>query len=179
MTLWPPNRAAPRSLPSSPRPQPARSAPAQQQGGRAAMPVLLRLTPALGTPDCPAPLPGSARPLAPAPVAALRARPVSPHNRCRNVPGPERGGSPASRAETQRQPGAPGQAPRLPTAALSPGRPGSEGESPVAAPQVFLEELNRKQPDVEKATKSCKRKLGPELGPPAARRLSARKDPAS
>ncbi|XP_059579590.1 microtubule-actin cross-linking factor 1, isoforms 6/7 isoform X2 [Alligator mississippiensis] len=40
---------------------------------------------------------------------------------------------------------------------------------------VFLEELNRKQPDVEKATKSCKRKLGPELGPPAARRLSARR----
>uniref|UniRef100_A0A8C4UNJ5 EF-hand domain-containing protein n=1 Tax=Falco tinnunculus TaxID=100819 RepID=A0A8C4UNJ5_FALTI len=30
--------------------------------------------------------------------------------------------------------------------------------------QVFMEELNRKQPDVEKVTKSCKRKLATELG---------------
>ncbi|KAM9235330.1 microtubule-actin cross-linking factor 1, isoforms 6/7-like [Leptosomus discolor] len=40
---------------------------------------------------------------------------------------------------------------------------------------VFMEELNRKQPDVEKVTKSCKRKLGTELGPPAARRLATRR----
>ncbi|XP_065256180.1 microtubule-actin cross-linking factor 1, isoforms 6/7-like [Emys orbicularis] len=37
----------------------------------------------------------------------------------------------------------------------------------------FMEELNRKQPDVEKVTKSCKRKLAPELGPPTTRRLAA------
>ncbi|XP_050795246.1 microtubule-actin cross-linking factor 1, isoforms 6/7-like isoform X3 [Gopherus flavomarginatus] len=37
----------------------------------------------------------------------------------------------------------------------------------------FMEELNRKQPDVEKVTKSCKHKLAPELGPPATRRLAA------
>lgn len=43
--------------------------------------------------------------------------------------------------------------------------------------QVFMEELNRKQPDVEKVTKSCKRKLAAELGPPAARRLATRKVP--
>lgn len=43
--------------------------------------------------------------------------------------------------------------------------------------QVFMEELNRKQPDVEKVTKSCKRKLAAELGPPAARRLATRKTP--
>ncbi|CAM5087884.1 unnamed protein product [Eretmochelys imbricata] len=36
----------------------------------------------------------------------------------------------------------------------------------------FMEELNRKQPDVEKVTKSCKRKLAPELGPPGTRRLA-------
>uniref|UniRef100_A0A8D0EWW3 EF-hand domain-containing protein n=1 Tax=Strix occidentalis caurina TaxID=311401 RepID=A0A8D0EWW3_STROC len=42
---------------------------------------------------------------------------------------------------------------------------------------VFMEELNRKQPDVEKVTKSCKRKLATELGPPAARRLATRKSP--
>ncbi|RMC22600.1 hypothetical protein DUI87_00393 [Hirundo rustica rustica] len=35
---------------------------------------------------------------------------------------------------------------------------------------VFMEELNRKQPDVEKVTKSCKRKL--DLGPAAGRRLA-------
>ncbi|KAM9644371.1 microtubule-actin cross-linking factor 1, isoforms 6/7-like isoform 3-T3 [Morphnus guianensis] len=40
---------------------------------------------------------------------------------------------------------------------------------------VFMEELNRKQPDVEKVTKSCKRKLAAELGPPAARRLATRR----
>ncbi|CAM9306034.1 unnamed protein product [Bubo scandiacus] len=40
---------------------------------------------------------------------------------------------------------------------------------------VFMEELNRKQPDVEKVTKSCKRKLATELGPPAARRLATRR----
>ncbi|XP_075346520.1 microtubule-actin cross-linking factor 1, isoforms 6/7-like isoform X5 [Mycteria americana] len=40
---------------------------------------------------------------------------------------------------------------------------------------VFMEELNRKQPDVEKVTKSCKRKLAVELGPPAARRLATRR----
>ncbi|KAM6318673.1 epiplakin, partial [Aegotheles albertisi] len=40
---------------------------------------------------------------------------------------------------------------------------------------VFMEELNRKQPEVEKVTKSCKRKLGTELGPPAARRLATRR----
>lgn len=40
-----------------------------------------------------------------------------------------------------------------------------------------MEELNRKQPDVEKVTKSCKRKLAAELGPPAARRLATRKGP--
>ncbi|TFJ98722.1 neural retina-specific leucine zipper protein [Platysternon megacephalum] len=37
----------------------------------------------------------------------------------------------------------------------------------------FMEELNRKQPDVEKVTKSSKRKLAPELGPPTTRRLAA------
>uniref|UniRef100_A0A8C8A9M3 EF-hand domain-containing protein n=1 Tax=Otus sunia TaxID=257818 RepID=A0A8C8A9M3_9STRI len=42
---------------------------------------------------------------------------------------------------------------------------------------VFMEELNRKQPDVEKVTKSCKRKLATELGAPAARRLATRKSP--
>lgn len=46
-----------------------------------------------------------------------------------------------------------------------------------AAPQVFMEELNRKQPDVEKVTKSCKRKLAVDLGPPATRRLATREDP--
>lgn len=46
-----------------------------------------------------------------------------------------------------------------------------------AVPQVFMEELNRKQPDVEKVTKSCKRKLATELGPPATRRLATRKGP--
>ncbi|XP_025944139.1 microtubule-actin cross-linking factor 1, isoforms 1/2/3/5-like isoform X1 [Apteryx rowi] len=40
---------------------------------------------------------------------------------------------------------------------------------------VFVEELNRKQPDVEKVTKSCKRKLAAELGPPATRRLATRR----
>ncbi|XP_075271448.1 LOW QUALITY PROTEIN: plectin [Opisthocomus hoazin] len=40
---------------------------------------------------------------------------------------------------------------------------------------VFMEELNRKQPDVEKVTKSCKQKLAAELGPPAARRLATRR----
>ncbi|XP_077032122.1 plectin [Agelaius phoeniceus] len=40
---------------------------------------------------------------------------------------------------------------------------------------VFMEELNRKQPDVEKVTKSCKRKLAVELGPPATRRLATRR----
>ncbi|KAM6087466.1 microtubule-actin cross-linking factor 1, isoforms 6/7-like [Chlamydotis macqueenii] len=40
---------------------------------------------------------------------------------------------------------------------------------------VFMEELNRKQPDVEKVTKSGKRKLATELGPPAARRLATRR----
>lgn len=43
--------------------------------------------------------------------------------------------------------------------------------------QVFMEELNRKQPDVEKVTKSCKQKLATELGPPSARRLATRKSP--
>uniref|UniRef100_A0A8B9GHF7 EF-hand domain-containing protein n=1 Tax=Amazona collaria TaxID=241587 RepID=A0A8B9GHF7_9PSIT len=38
---------------------------------------------------------------------------------------------------------------------------------------VFMEELNRKQPDVEKVTKSCKQKLAAELG-----RRSAGKAPA-
>ncbi|KAK2512492.1 hypothetical protein Q9233_016244 [Columba guinea] len=38
---------------------------------------------------------------------------------------------------------------------------------------VFMEELNRKQPDVEQVTKSCKPKL--ELGTPAARRLATRR----
>ncbi|KAM6282659.1 microtubule-actin cross-linking factor 1, isoforms 6/7-like [Porphyrio hochstetteri] len=42
---------------------------------------------------------------------------------------------------------------------------------------VFMEELSRKQPDVERVTQSCKRKLGPELGPPAARRLATRPEP--
>ncbi|XP_074842522.1 microtubule-actin cross-linking factor 1, isoforms 6/7-like [Carettochelys insculpta] len=37
----------------------------------------------------------------------------------------------------------------------------------------FMEELNRKQPDVEKVTKSCKSKLTAELGVPASRRLAA------
>lgn len=46
-----------------------------------------------------------------------------------------------------------------------------------ALPQVFMEELNRKQPDVEKVTKSCKQKLATELGPQVARRLATRKDP--
>uniref|UniRef100_A0A8C5J601 EF-hand domain-containing protein n=1 Tax=Junco hyemalis TaxID=40217 RepID=A0A8C5J601_JUNHY len=36
--------------------------------------------------------------------------------------------------------------------------------STSAPPQVFMEELNRKQPDVEKVTKSCKRKLAVDLG---------------
>nr|XP_038031530.1 microtubule-actin cross-linking factor 1 [Anas platyrhynchos] len=40
---------------------------------------------------------------------------------------------------------------------------------------VFMEELNRKQPDVEKVTKSCKQKLATELGPPSARRLATRR----
>uniref|UniRef100_A0A8C0GFI4 EF-hand domain-containing protein n=1 Tax=Chelonoidis abingdonii TaxID=106734 RepID=A0A8C0GFI4_CHEAB len=39
----------------------------------------------------------------------------------------------------------------------------------------FMEELNRKQPDVEEVTKSCKRKLAPEPGPPATRRLATGK----
>lgn len=43
--------------------------------------------------------------------------------------------------------------------------------------QVFMEELNLKQPDVEKVTKSCKQKLATELGPPSARRLATRKSP--
>ncbi|XP_054254612.1 epiplakin, partial [Indicator indicator] len=40
---------------------------------------------------------------------------------------------------------------------------------------VFMEELNRKQPEVEKVTKSSKQKLGPDLGPPATRRLPSRR----
>ncbi|XP_014801189.1 PREDICTED: dystonin-like [Calidris pugnax] len=40
---------------------------------------------------------------------------------------------------------------------------------------VFMEELNRKQPDVEKVTKSSKQKLATELGPPVARRLATRR----
>ncbi|XP_051467377.1 microtubule-actin cross-linking factor 1, isoforms 6/7-like [Apus apus] len=40
---------------------------------------------------------------------------------------------------------------------------------------VFMEELNRKQPDVEKVTKTSKQKLSTELGPPAARRLATRR----
>ncbi|XP_077637589.1 plectin [Lonchura striata] len=40
---------------------------------------------------------------------------------------------------------------------------------------VFMEELNRKQPDVEKVTKSCKRKLAVDLVPPATRRLATRR----
>ncbi|XP_066427405.1 plectin [Molothrus aeneus] len=40
---------------------------------------------------------------------------------------------------------------------------------------VFMEELNRKQPDVEKVTKSCKRKLAVDLGAPASRRLATRR----
>ncbi|XP_039566789.1 plectin [Passer montanus] len=47
--------------------------------------------------------------------------------------------------------------------------------SASAPPQVFMEELNRKQPDVEKVTKSCKRKLEVDLGPPATRRLATRR----
>uniref|UniRef100_A0A672TH14 EF-hand domain-containing protein n=1 Tax=Strigops habroptila TaxID=2489341 RepID=A0A672TH14_STRHB len=46
-----------------------------------------------------------------------------------------------------------------------------------ALPQVFMEELNRKQPDVERVTKSCKQKLAAELAPPVTRRLATRKDP--
>uniref|UniRef100_A0A8C6Z115 EF-hand domain-containing protein n=1 Tax=Nothoprocta perdicaria TaxID=30464 RepID=A0A8C6Z115_NOTPE len=42
---------------------------------------------------------------------------------------------------------------------------------------VFMEELNRKQPDVEQVTKSGKRKLPAALAPPAPRRLAARKGP--
>ncbi|KAM6374498.1 microtubule-actin cross-linking factor 1, isoforms 6/7-like [Alca torda] len=42
---------------------------------------------------------------------------------------------------------------------------------------VFMEELNRKQPDVEKVTKGGKRKLATELGPPVARRLATSKGP--
>uniref|UniRef100_A0A674HRJ4 Uncharacterized protein n=1 Tax=Taeniopygia guttata TaxID=59729 RepID=A0A674HRJ4_TAEGU len=46
-------------------------------------------------------------------------------------------------------------------------------EADASAPlQVFMEELNRKQPDVEKVTKSCKRKLAVDLVPPATRRLA-------
>ncbi|XP_075774303.1 microtubule-actin cross-linking factor 1, isoforms 6/7-like isoform X2 [Pelodiscus sinensis] len=37
----------------------------------------------------------------------------------------------------------------------------------------FMEELNHKQPDVEKVTKSCQRKLPSALGMPATRRLAA------
>ncbi|XP_068253329.1 microtubule-actin cross-linking factor 1, isoforms 6/7-like [Nyctibius grandis] len=40
---------------------------------------------------------------------------------------------------------------------------------------VFMEELSRKQPDVEKVTQSCKRKLATELGAPATRRLATRR----
>ncbi|KAM8811128.1 epiplakin [Eudromia elegans] len=40
---------------------------------------------------------------------------------------------------------------------------------------VFMEELNRKQPDVEHVTKSSKQKLPAELAPPAPRRLAARR----
>ncbi|XP_054023519.1 plectin [Dryobates pubescens] len=40
---------------------------------------------------------------------------------------------------------------------------------------VFMEELNRKQPEVEKVTKSSKQKMGPDLGPPATRRLPSRR----
>ncbi|XP_062987463.1 microtubule-actin cross-linking factor 1, isoforms 6/7-like [Elgaria multicarinata webbii] len=41
---------------------------------------------------------------------------------------------------------------------------------------VFMEQLNRKQPDVEKLTKSCKCKMPTELGaPPAPRPLSSRR----
>ncbi|KAH0617293.1 hypothetical protein JD844_015329 [Phrynosoma platyrhinos] len=40
---------------------------------------------------------------------------------------------------------------------------------------VFMEELNRKQPDVEKVTKSCKHKMPSELGvAPVSRKLSSR-----
>ncbi|XP_064530943.1 microtubule-actin cross-linking factor 1, isoforms 6/7-like isoform X2 [Pseudopipra pipra] len=48
-------------------------------------------------------------------------------------------------------------------------------EELIAQHTVFVEELNRKQPDVEKVTKSCKRKLAADLGPPAARRLATRR----
>ncbi|XP_027488240.1 microtubule-actin cross-linking factor 1-like, partial [Corapipo altera] len=48
-------------------------------------------------------------------------------------------------------------------------------EELIAQHTVFMEELNRKQPDVEKVTKSCKRKLAADLGPPAARRLATRR----
>lgn len=40
-----------------------------------------------------------------------------------------------------------------------------------------MEELNHKQPEVEKVTKSSKQKLGSEMGPPATRRLPSRKAP--
>ncbi|KAJ7427638.1 hypothetical protein WISP_05285 [Willisornis vidua] len=48
-------------------------------------------------------------------------------------------------------------------------------EELIAQHVVFMEELNRKQPDVEKVTKSCKRKLAADLGPPATRRLPTRR----
>ncbi|XP_064010405.1 plectin [Pogoniulus pusillus] len=40
---------------------------------------------------------------------------------------------------------------------------------------VFMEELNHKQPEVEKVTKSSKQKLGSDMGPPATRRLPSRR----
>ncbi|XP_042319591.1 microtubule-actin cross-linking factor 1, isoforms 1/2/3/5-like isoform X2 [Sceloporus undulatus] len=45
---------------------------------------------------------------------------------------------------------------------------------------VFMEELNRKEPDVEKVTKTCKHKMPSELGAaPAPRKLSSRRRVAS
>uniref|UniRef100_A0A452IHE6 EF-hand domain-containing protein n=1 Tax=Gopherus agassizii TaxID=38772 RepID=A0A452IHE6_9SAUR len=56
---------------------------------------------------------------------------------------------------------------------------GPAGRSPGSAPahadspaQEFMEELNRKQPDVEKVTKSCKRKLAPDHPGEAGHRRS-------
>lgn len=44
--------------------------------------------------------------------------------------------------------------------------------------QVFMEELNRKQPDVEKVTKSCKHNLTTQVGlVPASRKVFSREYP--
>ncbi|XP_029442321.1 microtubule-actin cross-linking factor 1-like [Rhinatrema bivittatum] len=47
-------------------------------------------------------------------------------------------------------------------------------EELIAQHTVFLDELDKKQPEVEKVTKNCKRKLGTELRTPTSRRGSSK-----